>query len=57
MRGTCALDGVTGVASAVKVREVPRSTLVFTLLCYLTRDKENTMLPEMLGVTMPLLHD
>ena len=37
----CALVGVTGSGECVKLTtEILRSTWVFTLLCYLTRDKQ-----------------
>jgi hypothetical protein len=41
--GTCVLVGVTG-ADYSKEDSPWVSLGVFTLLCYLTRDKENTML-------------
>ena len=50
--GTCALDGVTGVASAVNVRESSAIHLGFTLLCCLTRDKEKYLATGDVGVTI-----
>ena len=51
--GTCALVGVTGVASAVNVRESSAIHFgIFTLLCCLTRDKLKYHATGDVGVTI-----
>jgi hypothetical protein len=53
--GTCALVGVTGVI--ILGRIVLGVTWVFTLLCCLTRNKENTMLQGISSMTFLSIHD
>ena len=49
----CALVGVTGSGECVKLTtEILRSTWVFTLLCYLTRDKQKYHATGDVGVTI-----
>jgi hypothetical protein len=54
--GTCALVGVTG--GDYFGEDSPLESLgVFTLLCCLTRDKENTMLQGISSLTLLSIRD
>ena len=53
----CALVGVTGVTSAVKVREVPRSTWICLPYFVVSLGIKKNTLQQGLWVTMPLLRD
>ena len=47
---TCALVGVTGSGECDKLTtKISRSTWVFTLLCYLTRDKQKYLAARVEG--------